>query len=292
MLTQPGAPIECADARRRRRDDPPPNIARAGVRLLSLAPAATLRAMKPFALLGLVTLVLSACGDTGGDTSGNSTATGTTTGSTGSSSSSGTGSTADPPTTGSGSASGSTGETTGETTGVDPTSTTTTESAVTDTDSTGTTDATTTDDSTGDTSSGSSDSSTGAPIGEPLMISLKEVIVYGNCMPIIDPDSVVGFWTVSYDNTQGTEVASAELTKATLTLSPGDMPSVHDLTVIPTQSGPVAPGQSVAQEQMKQQGAPTPGCGFCNKPFRLDLTFTSGGVEVPVVHEDILGCVF
>ena len=27
-------------------------------------------------------------------------------------------------------------------------------------------------------------------------------------------------------------------------------------------------------------------------PYRLDLVFTSGGVEVPVSHEAILGCVY
>ena len=110
--------------------------------------------------------------------------------------------------------------------------------------------------------------------------------------PIVDPDSILAWWTVVYDNSQGLATGSAELTKATITLSPDDVPSVHDITVLPDESGPVGAGQTLAQEQMKQKGAPTPGCGFCNQPYRLDLTFESGGVELSLVHEATLDCVY
>jgi hypothetical protein len=254
--------------------------------------------MKPLALLGLIApLLIAACGDDGGTSTGTGATTDSTTG----------GSTETGPTTGPTTSTSSTTDTTGgsmgETTGIDTTSTSTstatdsTDTAdtagVTDTDATATTTTgTTTGDTTDDTTSGSSDSTTETPSGDPLAISLKDVIIYGNCMPIIDPDSVIGFWTVTYDNSQGVAATSAELTKATLTLSLGNNPSVHDITVVPDQSGPIAAGQKLDQEQMKQQGAPTPGCGSCNQPYRLDLTFQSGGVDVPVVHEAALDCVY
>jgi len=251
--------------------------------------------MKPLALLGLIApLLIAACGDDGGTSTGTGATTDSTTGS-----STETGPTTGP-TTSTSTTTDTTGGSMGETTGIDTTSTSTstatdsTDTAgVTDTDATATTTTgTTTGDTTNDTTSGSSDSTTETPGGDPLAISLKDVIIYGNCMPIIDPDSVIGFWTVTYDNSQGVAATSAELTKATLTLSLGNNPSVHDITVVPDQSGPIAAGQKLDQEQMKQQGAPTPGCGSCNQPYRLDLTFQSGGVDVPVVHEAALDCVY
>lgn len=295
MLTHAETPIECVDARSRTRGDLPPNIvsgACACPARFGLTPSA---AMKLRAGLGLfASILMTACGDSGGASTGTGATTDTTTGGT-----------TDPgattgPTTSTTTSTDSLGESMGETTGVDTTTSTTI--ATTSTDSTDTdvaTDATSTTanpDSTSTasdiTSSGSSDSSTGDPVGEPLAIALQDVVIYANCQPIVDPDNILGWWTVAYDNTQGAATGSAELTKATLTLSPNDMPSVHDITVLPTQSGPVGPGETLDQEQMKQKGAPTPGCGFCNQPYRLDLTFVSGGVDVPLVHEATLDCVY
>ncbi|WP_096334169.1 hypothetical protein [Nannocystis exedens] len=256
--------------------------------------------MKLRASLGLfASILIAACGDSGGASTGTGATTDTTTGGT-----TDPGPTTDP-TTGTTTSTDSTGESMGETTGVDTTtstSTTTTSTTTadttdtgvaTDTDATATTtspDSTTTADET--TASGSSDSSTGDPVGEALAVTLQDVVLYANCQPIVDPDSILGWWTVVYDNSQGAATSSAELTKATLTLSPNNLPSVHEITVSPTQSGPVGPGETLPQEQMKQKGAPTPGCGFCNQPYRLDLTFASGGLDVPVVHEATLDCVY
>jgi hypothetical protein len=252
--------------------------------------------MKLRASLGLfASFFIAACGDSGGASTGTGATTDTSTGG-----STDPGPTSGPTTSTTTTSGPSTGESMGETTGVD---TTTTTSGTTATDATDTAAATDTDATSTSTTSGSatevdttstvsSDSTTGAPVGEPLAIELKEVVIYANCQPIVDPDNILGWWTVVYDNSQGLETSAAELTKATITLSPNDMPSVHDITVIPTQSGPVGPGETLNQEQMKQKGAPTPGCGSCNQPYRLDLTFVSGGVDVPVVHEATLDCVY
>lgn len=291
MLTHAETPIECVDARSRTRGDLPRNKvsgACACPARFGLPPSAT---MKLRASLGLfASILMTACGDGGGASTGTGTTTGTTTSGT-----------TDPgpttsPTTSTTTSTDSGGESLGETTSTTlaTTSTDSTDTGVaTDTDPTSTTagpDSTTTAGET--TSSGSSDSSTGDPVGEPLAITLQDIVIYANCQPIVDPDNILGWWTVAYDNTKGAATGSAELTKATLTLSPNDMPSVHDITVLPIQSGPVGPGETLHQEQMKQKGAPTPGCGFCNQPYRLDLTFVSGGVDVPVVHEATLDCVY
>ncbi|MCY1062870.1 hypothetical protein [Nannocystis sp. SCPEA4] len=249
--------------------------------------------MKLLALLGLIApLLIAACGDDGGTSTGTGATTDSTTG----------GSSETGTTTGTGTATDTTGDSIGETTGLDTTSTSTPAptstdatdtAAVTDTDATTTSTTTTGDTTEGDTSSTDpSDSTTETPGGDALAITLKDIVIYANCMPIVDPDNILGFWTVTYDNSQGAATTSAELTKATITLSPDNMPSVHDITVAPDQSGPVGAGETLNQEQMKQQGAPTPGCAFCNQPYRLDLTFQSGGVDVPVVHEATLDCVF
>lgn len=295
MLTHADAAIECIEARARPGAISSGTAVRAvcacGVRS-RLPPSAT---MKPLTLLGLIApLLIAACGDDGGSSTGTGATTDSTTGG-----SSETG-TATEPTTGTATATDTTGDSIGETTGLDTTSTSTPAptstdatdtAAVTDTDTTTTT--TTGDTTDGDTSSTDpSDSTTEAPSGDALAITLKDIVIYANCMPIVDPDNILGFWTVTYDNSQGVATTSAELTKATITLSPDNMPSVHDITVAPDQSGPVGAGETLHQEQMKQQGAPTPGCAFCNQPYRLDLTFQSGGVDVPVVHEATLDCVF
>jgi hypothetical protein len=235
--------------------------------------------MKPIALLGLISLLLvPACGDSGGGATDSNTSgdTSTTTGTTAPES---TGTTAMPTSSGS---TGSTGDSAGQTTGPN---TTTTDATTTDA-------STTTDATTGTTEPGTSDSSTGAPIGEPLGIALKDVYVYANCQPIVDPDNIIGFWTVVYDNSKGLEDGAAELTSATLHLSLDKDPSQHEIAVDPTGSGLVPAGKTLEQEQKKQKGAPTPGCGICDTPYRLDLVFSSGGVDVPVSHEDILGCVY
>lgn len=289
MLTHAETPIECVDAPSRARGDLPRNKvsgACACPARFGLPPSAT---MKLRASPGLfASFLMIACGDSGSASTGTGATTDTTTGGT-----------TDPgpttgPTTSTTTSTDSGGESVGETTGVATTSTDSTDTGVaSDTDATSTTADPGSTTTAGDTtSSGSSDSSTGDPVGEPLAIALADVVLYANCQPIVEPDNILGWWTVAYDNTAGAATGSAELTKATLTLSPNDMPSVHDITVTPTQSGPVGPGETLDQEQMKQKGAPTPGCGFCNQPYRLDLTFASGGVDVPVVHEATLDCVY
>ena len=233
--------------------------------------------MKTIALLGLISsLLVPACGDSGGPATDSGAASDTST--SGTTTAEPTGTTGTTGLTGTTGTTGMTG-TTGESTGATASSTT---------DAGSTTDASTA----GATEPGTSDSSTGAPIGEPLTIALKEVYVYANCQPIVDPDNIIGFWTVVYDNSQGLADGAAELTSATLHLSLDDNPSEHEIAVTPTASGPVPAGMSVEQEQTKQKGPPTPGCGICDTPYRLDLVFTSGGVEVPVSHEAILGCVY
>jgi len=243
--------------------------------------------MKPIALLGLISLLLvPACGDSGGATTDSNTSGDTST-TTGTTAPEPTGTTAMPTSTGS---TGSTGDSAGQTTG--PNTTTTTDATTTDASTTTDATTTTTDATTGTTEPGTSDSSTGAPIGEPLAIALKEVYVYANCQPIVDPDNIIGFWTVVYDNSKGLTDGAAELTSATLHLSLDKDPSQHDIAVEPTGSGLVPAGKTLEQEQKKQKGAPTPGCGICDTPYRLDLVFSTGGVDVPVSHEDILGCVY
>lgn len=242
--------------------------------------------MKPLALLGLISsLLVSACGDSGGATTDSNTTgdTSTTTNAPTAGETTGT-------TTAVTTSSGSTGDSAGETTGPNTTTTTTTAT----TTATATTDAitTTADVTTGTTAPDTSDSSTGDPIGDPLAITLKDVFIYANCQSIIDPDNIIGFWTVVYDNSQGLMDGEAELTSATLHLSLNQDPSEHDLTVMPTGSGLVPAGKIAEQEQTKQKGPPTPGCGICDTPYRLDLVFSSGGLDIPVSHEDILGCVY
>lgn len=231
---------------------------------------------------GLVLALLCACG--GGGTTSDATATGTagatdaTVGTTGGATTTSTAST-----TASGSATG-----TGD-------ATTTTSGSTGEPLTSGATTAGSSDSSTGtSTGGGSGSTSTGGTTGggDALAISFGDVLLYSNCQPIVDPDPIIGQWTVVFDNTAGVAEATADLVGAALILDPDGVPSEHPLMVAPTGSGPVPAGQIVMQEQQKSKGLPIPGCASCNKPYRLELVYLSAGVEVSAAHEATLDCVY
>lgn len=237
--------------------------------------------MRSLTLFSLV-LALSACGDDGGTTD----ATGiTTSGSTGSGST-GSGSTGSESGTGEPTTSGAS---TFASTGTDastsaPATATSTSSGTTTGEPGSTSDATTGDAST------TGDSTTGAT--SELVIAVFDAELYADCMPEIEPDPVQGSWYVQFDNTGGGAETSAVLTKASLSLLVADPPVLEEISVSPTESGPIAAGEQIEVVVKKLKGAAHSGCDHCGEFYLLALEYQEGDVIHQVTEEVTISCAF
>jgi hypothetical protein len=241
--------------------------------------------MRSLTLFSLV-LALSACGDDGGTTD----ATGiTTSGSTGSGST-GSGSTGSESGTGEPTTSGAS---TDASTGADastsaPATATSTSSGTTTGEPGSTSDATTGDASSTGESTG--DSTTGAT--SELVIAVFDAELYADCMPEIEPDPVQGSWYVQFDNTGGGAETSAVLTKASLSLLVADPPVLEEISVSPTESGPIAAGEQIEVVVKKLKGAAHSGCDHCGEFYLLALEYQEGDVIHQVTEEVTISCAF
>ena len=236
--------------------------------------------MRSLTLFSLV-LALSACGDDGGTTD----ATGiTTSGSTGSGSTGSESGTGEPTTS---------GASTDASTGADastsaPATATSTSSGTTTGEPGSTSDATTGDASSTGESTG--DSTTGAT--SELVIAVFDAELYADCMPEIEPDPVQGSWYVQFDNTGGGAETSAVLTKASLSLLVADPPVLEEISVSPTESGPIAAGEQIEVVVKKLKGAAHSGCDHCGEFYLLALEYQEGDVIHQVTEEVTISCAF
>ncbi len=221
--------------------------------------------------LFFLALALSACGDDGG------TPAATTTGAPGGGS------------TGSESGGTSGPTTTDASTGADastspPATTTSTSTAMTTGEPGSTSDATT-----GDASS-TGDSTTGAT--SELVIAVVDAELYADCMPEVEPDPVHGSWYVQFDNTGGAAETSAVLTKASLSLLVADPPVLEDISVSPTDSGPIAAGEQSEVVVKKLKGTAHSGCDHGGEFYLLALEYQEGDVIHQVTEEVTISCAF
>lgn len=239
--------------------------------------------MRSLTLFSLV-LALSACGDDGGTTDATGTTTGITNGTTGGSTGSGsTGSESGTgePTTGGASTFASTGadaSTSAPATGTSTGSGTTTGEP-----------GTTSDATTGDAST-TGESTTGAT--SELVIAVFDAELYADCMPEVEPDPVQGSWYVQFDNTGGGAETSAVLTKASLSLLVADPPVLEEISVSPTESGPIAAGEQIEVVVKKLKGAAHSGCDHCGEFYLLALEYQEGDVIHQVTEEVTISCAF
>jgi hypothetical protein len=241
--------------------------------------------MRSLTLFSLV-LALSACGDDGGttDATGITTSGSTGSGSTGSGSTGSESGTGEPTTSGA-----STDASTGADASTSAPATATSTSSGTTTGEPGSTssDASTGDVSTGDTSG---DSTTGAT--SELVIAVVDAELYADCMPEIEPDPVQGSWYVQFDNTGGGAETSAVLTKASLSLLVADPPVLEEISVSPTESGPIAAGEQIEVVVKKLKGAAHSGCDHCGEFYLLALEYQEGDVIHQVTEEVTISCAF
>jgi hypothetical protein len=166
-----------------------------------------------------------------------------------------------------------------------------------DTDTTGTETGTETDTGTGtETDTGTTgDTDTDTDTGGVLpSITIEGLQVTADCMPIVPDDPIVAAWTTKFDNTGGAVEFTADVTKATLTYSPGNGEFVQEIKVSPTTSGVVGVDKIVSKD-MKKTGAITAlpdDCGQCGKPVALEIVFDVDGADVAASAEVELQCVF
>jgi len=161
----------------------------------------------------------------------------------------------------------------------------------------GTGDAGTGDSGTGDAGTGDAGADAGAYDAGPFdagpapTVTVRDVAVYANCMPVVSPDPILAFWT--------TEVSGASVGTATLTDAKLELTGAGTLSQSLTVDTPTITlvGGSGTQMQRKTGAdvTPTMACRtFCRGRvmFSLELTFDVGGVSIPVVQTGSFGCVY
>jgi len=137
----------------------------------------------------------------------------------------------------------------------------------------------------GGSGGGGGSSSSGGGGGDAMTATLTNDTFYINCQPMVPPDPIIGGFTASYDNSNGTSPAQATVTKATLTMTANNQTLVWSFTVNPTGSGTVAAGATTQQVHQKVSNSGTgvgPGapCGYCSGTWVLDVTWQIGGQSV------------
>ena len=168
----------------------------------------------------------------------------------------------------------------------------------TETDTSGTdTSGTDTDDTDGTTGSTGSTGSTGdTDTGGGLLplISLGGLEVTANCQPAVPPDPIKAKWTATFDNKAGAAEVMAEATGASLIFSPGNDEFVQGITVTPTSSGAVAPGQTanVAMTKTVALVDLPMDCEQCGKSVALEVVFDVDGQDITATADATLECVF
>lgn len=139
---------------------------------------------------------------------------------------------------------------------------------------------------------GAEDAGTPADAGD-LSLTLADVAVYGNCMPIVAEDPILAFWTTNVADAGA--ATAATLTDAKLTIT-GSSTLVQSLVI---DSPTVAlSGGSGSQMQRKTGADVTPSdacgsyCGSAAVTWTLELTFDVGGATVPVTESGSFSCVY
>jgi hypothetical protein len=122
------------------------------------------------------------------------------------------------------------------------------------------------------------------------MITLSDVSVYANCMPIVAPDPIVAFWTVDVSGAEAG--ATVTLTAASLTVS-GTPSFTQELTVdepaVPLRGGA---GSRMQRKTGADRDPPVACTALCDRDFELELAYAVNGARVVVSERGRLGCVF
>lgn len=143
------------------------------------------------------------------------------------------------------------------------------------------------------TDAGASDAGTDAAMtvdASATRITLSDVGVYANCMPIVAPDPIIAFWNVTVT---GAPASSATLTRAELRITGAS--TVTQLLTVDSPTVALAGGTGTAMQRKTGADAnPGSACGeLCSgATFTLTLTFDVGGTSIEVVEGGSFGCVY
>lgn len=125
-------------------------------------------------------------------------------------------------------------------------------------------------------------------------ITLSDVAVYSNCMPIVAPDPILAFWSASV--TGAGAASGAVLSDATLTIRvPGGSTVVQRLTVDMPVIALTAGAGSAMQRKTAADANPSEACGaLCGAgvTYELELIYDVGGALVTVTDTGDFSCVY
>ena len=156
--------------------------------------------------------------------------------------------------------------------------------AATDNDAAPQPDATAQPDSAVDPDAAPPDSGTGSDAGAgDLVINWSSVSIWGNCMPMVPPDPWNGSFDLVYDNTAGSAPISATVLAVRMAFAAVGNPTL-DITVTPTNVGPVAAGASATITHTKTGSTNdiAGDCGHCGTTVVYTITLDVGGQQVLV----------
>jgi len=132
------------------------------------------------------------------------------------------------------------------------------------------------------------DAGTPADAATEAVITLDDVTVYANCMPIVAPDPIITVWTA---NVSGAVGSLATLTDAKLTLT--GTPPVSQTLTVDTPTIPLSGGSgSQTQRKTGADADPPSGCTtLCSgRTYTLELTYTVDGASVVVTDSGAFSC--
>jgi len=126
--------------------------------------------------------------------------------------------------------------------------------------------------------------------GRPAQVTLRKVSAYGNCMPSIAADPIIVLWTVDITGATG---ASAQITKATITVSKGTS-IVQDFTVEQPTVSLVNGAGSADQRKSLASVSPNQACSsMCSgATYQLDLVFDINGQYIPASQTGAFSCAY
>jgi hypothetical protein len=136
-----------------------------------------------------------------------------------------------------------------------------------------------------------SDAGTDASMSMPT-ITITNLTVFGDCMPIVAPDPIHASWTATVDGASGT---SATITNALLVIRPATTGSdVMQTLTVDTPTIALSGGHgSAMQNKTGADANPPAGCtGVCGGVAHLMVTFMIDGAPVFAFGDAMVGCAF
>lgn len=124
-------------------------------------------------------------------------------------------------------------------------------------------------------------------------VSITELGVFQDCMPIVPPDPTGVLFNLDIENT-GDGDLSLDVVSATFSDEDGD---VATFDTMPASFGPIPAGETAMTmvNKVPDSSMPAAGCSVlsCNQPYTLTVVLSAGeGSEVSAQADGTVSCVF